>query len=145
MATEVSTGRPADESVGARIREERKRLGLSLAVFAANCGVSKTSQALYEADKRAPDSDYLQRAHSCGANAAYMLLGQSQGYDARISAEVVRISKGVCSWAAKQSAPVSAQVIAELIDALLTQSLSNNRVDGEVEGLISTILRLHAA
>ena len=45
--------------IGARIREERLRLGLSQAAFAKLLGVHRRTQINYEHGERKPDTDYL--------------------------------------------------------------------------------------
>jgi len=47
------------ETIGYRIRSERKRLGLSQIAFAKLGGVTVQTQRKYESDARRPDADYL--------------------------------------------------------------------------------------
>lgn len=64
---------------GARLREERKRLGLSQPAFAELGGAKKHSQINYEADRRAPDSDYLSALARHGVDVLYLLTGRREG------------------------------------------------------------------
>lgn len=71
---------PASERVGApigvRLREERQRLGLNQADFAAIGGVRKLAQFNYEADKRQPDKAYLVALAARGVDVHYVLTGE---------------------------------------------------------------------
>jgi transcriptional regulator with XRE-family HTH domain len=66
------------KTFGARLREERERLGLSQTAFAESCGVKKLAQINYEKGERAPDVIYLHRASQAGADATYILTGDHQ-------------------------------------------------------------------
>ncbi|MDB5931635.1 MAG: transcriptional regulator, family [Polaromonas sp.] len=62
--------------VGARIAEERERLGLSQEAFAARAGVSFSSQRRYENGTRDPSTAYLANLReSCGVDVDYVLTG----------------------------------------------------------------------
>jgi transcriptional regulator with XRE-family HTH domain len=58
-----------------RLREERKRLGLSQAKFAEACGVRRTAQTTYETGARSPSTAYFKAAAKIGADAYYILYG----------------------------------------------------------------------
>lgn len=62
-------------SIGARLREERDRLGLNQTDFATLAGQSKKSQVRYEADERSPDGQYLAAIAEAGADVLYVLTG----------------------------------------------------------------------
>ena len=62
-------------SVGKRIAEERKRLGLSQEAFAELVGVSFSSQRRYEKGEREPDTKYLEALRKAGIDASYVLSG----------------------------------------------------------------------
>lgn len=62
--------------LGERLREERKRLGLSQADFGALGGVKANAQGKYEADERSPDAEYLTRLHEAGVDVLYLLTGK---------------------------------------------------------------------
>lgn len=59
-----------------RLREERKRLGLSQEEFAFLGGVQRNAQSTYERGERRPDSDYLAGIAENGVNVHYLLTGQ---------------------------------------------------------------------
>lgn len=56
-----------------RLKEERKRLGLSQTEFARLGGVGKTTQINYESGERSPDADYLAAIAIVGVDVQYIL------------------------------------------------------------------------
>ncbi len=72
-------------SIGARLRQERERIGLSQTEFAAIAdragvaGATRQSQSLYEKGKRMPDAGYLAVVAAAGIDVSYVLTGQRQG------------------------------------------------------------------
>ncbi|WP_366520965.1 helix-turn-helix transcriptional regulator [uncultured Desulfovibrio sp.] len=63
------------ETFSARLKEERKRLGLKGIEVAQLVGISRETQSLYENGKRTPDVEYLAKLHSAGFDALYLLTG----------------------------------------------------------------------
>jgi transcriptional regulator with XRE-family HTH domain len=63
-------------TIGARLREERARLGVSQTDLAIVCGVAKNTQLNYEKDERSPDASYLLLAHKSGVDVHYVLFGE---------------------------------------------------------------------
>lgn len=63
-------------TVGKRLLEERRRLGLSQEALGAAGGVAKGAQINYEKDARAPDTDYLQGVAAAGVDICYVITGQ---------------------------------------------------------------------
>ena len=63
-------------SFGARLAEERKRLGLKQAEFASLVGTDVPKQSLYENDRRELRADYLARVADAGVDVTYILTGQ---------------------------------------------------------------------
>lgn len=68
----------ATTTLGHRLREERKRLGLLQPAFADLGGVKRVTQHFYEQDERVPDANYLLRLHEHGVDVVYVLLGNRQ-------------------------------------------------------------------
>lgn len=64
------------DTIGARLRAERKRLGLSQEAFAALADASKPSQVRYENGERYPDGQFLSRIAEHGADVLYILTGE---------------------------------------------------------------------
>lgn len=69
-------------SFGRRLRQERKRLGLSQEQFAELGGVKRSSQHLYEHDVRRPDSDYLSKIQAGGADVGFLISGNATAVSA---------------------------------------------------------------
>ncbi|HEX4736157.1 MAG TPA: helix-turn-helix transcriptional regulator [Allosphingosinicella sp.] len=61
---------------GARLAEERKRLGLKQAEFAALVGTDVPKQSLYENDRRELRADYLARLADAQVDVVYVLTSQ---------------------------------------------------------------------
>jgi transcriptional regulator with XRE-family HTH domain len=62
-------------TIGQRIREERKRLGFTQADFAKAVGVHCNSQSNYENGKRYPDTAYLSAIGAVGVDVGYVTTG----------------------------------------------------------------------
>lgn len=62
-------------NIGERLREERKRLGLSQTDFAKLAGVHLNTQSRYEKGDREPDSSYLEALGKAGVDVNYVLFG----------------------------------------------------------------------
>ena len=60
-------------SFGARLAEERKRLGLKQAEFASLVGTDVPKQSLYENDRRELRADYLSRLAAAKVDVGYVL------------------------------------------------------------------------
>ncbi|WP_217429774.1 helix-turn-helix domain-containing protein [Sphingomonas bacterium] len=63
-------------SIGARLREERLRLGLSQEAFASLAGLSKRVQLKWEKDESAPSAPILRAFAEAGADVLYILTGR---------------------------------------------------------------------
>ncbi|HEX8222466.1 MAG TPA: helix-turn-helix transcriptional regulator [Allosphingosinicella sp.] len=63
-------------SFGARLKEERRRLGLKQAELAALVGTDMAKQSLYERGERQLRADYLARLESTGVDLLYVLTGR---------------------------------------------------------------------
>jgi transcriptional regulator with XRE-family HTH domain len=63
-------------SFGARLAEERKRLGLKQAEFAALVGTDVPKQSLYENGRRELRADYLARLAEARVDVVYVLTGR---------------------------------------------------------------------
>jgi transcriptional regulator with XRE-family HTH domain len=63
-------------SFGARLKEERLRLGLKQAEFAALVGTDTPKQSLYENDRRQLRARYLARLEPAGVDLVYVVTGR---------------------------------------------------------------------
>lgn len=65
-------------SVGLRLKEERKRLGLTQEAMGVACGVTKRTQIFYEVDSVGASAAYLTAAYELGADIVYVLTGNRE-------------------------------------------------------------------
>ncbi|HEV2747882.1 MAG TPA: helix-turn-helix transcriptional regulator [Allosphingosinicella sp.] len=63
-------------SFGARLAEERRRLGFKQSEFAQRVGSDAPKQSLYEHDHRQLRAAYLSRIAAAGVDVAYVLTGR---------------------------------------------------------------------
>ncbi|MBN8518744.1 MAG: helix-turn-helix transcriptional regulator [Candidatus Accumulibacter sp.] len=63
-----------------RLREERKRLGLSQTEFAKAVGVHLNTQSRYEKGHTEPDMAYLEAISQAGVDVVYVLSGMARGF-----------------------------------------------------------------
>ncbi|MBV6286795.1 helix-turn-helix domain-containing protein [Pseudomonas aegrilactucae] len=63
------------DGMGARLREERERLGLTQRAFGDIGGVEANAQGKYESGERTPKADYLAAVAARGVDALYVLNG----------------------------------------------------------------------
>lgn len=63
-------------SVGDRLKEERKRIGLRQEDLAQACDVARRSQILFEKDQHLPGGAYLIAADALGMDVRYVLTGR---------------------------------------------------------------------
>lgn len=62
---------------GSRLREERKRIGLSQEQLAEEAGIKRLTQSQYEAESREPRISYLAAVGAAGIDLYYLLFGRS--------------------------------------------------------------------
>lgn len=62
--------------MGSRLRQERKRLGLSQREIGQLGGVAANAQGKYESGERVPKADYLAALANIGVDVLYILTGQ---------------------------------------------------------------------
>ena len=65
-------------SIGARLKEERLRLGFSQEELARAAGVQRRAQIRYEQGERDPDAGYLAAISAAGADVTYILTGRRE-------------------------------------------------------------------
>lgn len=68
------------QTMGARLRGERFRLGLSQEEFAAFGQLKRRTVGYYESGRRSPDADFLVKLHDIGVDVGYVLIGKSGAY-----------------------------------------------------------------
>jgi len=130
-------------SIGQRIREERQKLGLSQTAFGALGGVGKTTQILYEADERVPDSDYLIAIAKKGADPIYVLLGKRPNEIVEDSMNwnlLLDIFEAIEQWAMQRKKRTPRSTKLALAKLFFLQFQERGKVDPK---LIEGHLRLH--
>lgn len=135
-------------SLGKRISEERKRLGLSQSAFADLLGVSFSSQRRYEDGRSSPDTDYLDSLRRHGVDVQYVMTGRekqaSKGYSFETLAEFgLAIAKGY------QISPDELQCLANEVSEAMekdkpSDSMEMKAVDQRVSSYEAAFF-LHAA
>lgn len=104
--------------IGARLREERERLGLTQRVFGDIGGVEPNAQGKYESGERTPKADYLAAVAARGVDALYVLNGVRTPVSAgSLSPEEDRLLDCYRQLAAPDQAAVQ-QLLASLAAAL---------------------------
>lgn len=97
-------------SIGERLREERLRLGLSQADFAAIAGASKSGMIKWEKDESAPTAKALADWAKAGVDVAYVVTGHQSG----------AASSSIKSWNALDELGLSSAVSgAQILDAVI--------------------------
>ena len=102
-------------SIGARLREERERLGFTQPAFAELAGTTKKSQIDYEKDITQPKANYLAAIAEVGADICYIVTGktskeQKSDFEAEfdlVNVYDVKISAGHGSICSGNAEPVS--------------------------------------
>lgn len=125
---------------GERLREERKRLGFSLAEFANLLGIHRNTQGNYEAG-REPPSSYLIAAQLAGVDIAYVMDGaRTRGVAALCASAVATIFERASDRGLSQLDPCALSILAGLIveDEVHKDSESEGEIDPEqLNALIS--------
>lgn len=100
---------------GARIKEERKRLGLSQQVIAGSVGVSREMWLRYEAGAE-PGADVLTRAAEHGIDVYFVLTGSRAGGSTVLTARETALVENY------RAAPEEAKQVLEKTSTYLAQS-----------------------
>ncbi|OIO54626.1 MAG: hypothetical protein AUJ55_11715 [Proteobacteria bacterium CG1_02_64_396] len=106
---------------GARLKEERVRLGFSQVEFAKYGDASKGSQILYEKGK-APPADYLEGIASAGCDVLYVLMGRRNGAEgmdrARLTLAIEAVEEGLAMAKKRLDPAAKAQMVMAAYDLL---------------------------
>jgi len=127
------------DSIGQRLKEERKRLGYNQTDFATHGGVQKNAQSNYESNARMPDASYLAAIAAVGADIAYILTGTVGA--ASLSAEEHFFLSGYRRLDARGRAGLRA-----LVDGMRPEPAAAQRVSvkGDVGQLVEGDLQVSA-
>lgn len=89
------SGESLEKTLGARLREERDRLGINQNDLADIGGVGRNSQGNYENDRQNPDTVYLLAVAKAGIDVVYVLLGRR---DTELGAQTEAEAEVICSF-----------------------------------------------
>ncbi|MGL1958770.1 MAG: helix-turn-helix domain-containing protein [Colwellia sp.] len=101
-------------SIGYRLKEERKKLGFSQTEFGELCGVKLRAQANYEKDERNPDTQYLTGAYRIGVDLNYVLTGELT------HKRLAQIEESTCAYNASKTDPTEQTILITCISKALT-------------------------
>lgn len=129
---------------GARLREERERLGLTQ----GEPGVTPQAQRKYERGERSPDAEYLAHFASQGADVLYLLTGERnagllsaeervvlagfRAMDARARAGLLAMCSGYAAPAAAPSVDIGGSV-GQLVQGNLTGPVTIGSIDASLK------------
>lgn len=114
-----------------RVAEERKRLGISQAVAASACGVSREMWGKYERGSASPGCDVIVRFAAVGADVLYILTGRRERPAAeltdraRLLTAIEAIDEGLAGKALPPAKKAEAILLAYELLAEPTASRSN--------------------
>lgn len=131
------------KTLGQRLKEERKRLGLVQTAFAEIGGVKRVTQHLYEQDVRTPDCSYLLSLKEAGLDVVYVLLGRrynADGVDLELNT-LANIYRAIDEVARDSSGePLSIDERTRLY-TLLVSALSGEQTQASIDELRKKLLR----
>ena len=117
-----------------RLREERQRLGLSQSAIAEVAGVTKMSQINYEKGIRCPDSQYLVKIASIGADVLYILTDKREnkevlfGDKERLQLAIEAVEEGLDAIQKKLPANKKAELIVAAYDLITEPGNAGEKV-----------------
>lgn len=127
------------DTIGARLKAERVRMGLSQDEFAGLAGVQRRAQGSYERDQRLPDAGYLAAIAQHGADVQLILTGRESGETARelqAYGDAWEVLDEVLQAAGRKS--LSAQKKRQIAEALYHAVKSGS---GELEALATLLVQ----
>ena len=142
MSVEQATGSPVD-GLGARLREERVRLGLTQAVAASRAGVCVPTQVAYERSTRTPPVPYLSAIEALGFDAHYVRVGtRSERYatDALDWSVFKKVVEAVEAWANGRGLELGTWKTVELSRLLYDLVISDNALSDQKVDRVLTLV-----
>lgn len=134
-----------DPRLGDRLREERKRLRLTQAGFAAAVGISTPTQTGYELGARTPDINYLSRIEQLGVDGRYVRTGIREDAHAVKVLDWDRyaaIRDVVSGWIRDMEIAMTTRQVVEVESLVYELCLDD---PGEVEQVAGRVLKLVAS
>lgn len=112
--------------LGQRLKEERKRLGLSQEALAHSGGVQRLAQAQYEAETTCPTTRYLSAIGATGIDLPYLLLGIRSNDCALSAVQQQRVEDKAFEWT-----------------GLCAESMSDGKLNAETFKLLFKLFRTY--
>lgn len=124
------------EGFGARLKLERKRLGLNQTEFGEKAGVQRFTQYQYEAEVNSPSVRYLAAILEAGADLTYVLFGVRVNHTSLPQPDIQKIERKVFELIAhnekamgEELTPEKRYIMFDLIRSHLIQSRINELDD----------------
>ena len=127
-----------------RLREERRRLGLTQAELASHSGVSTATQVAYEQGARKPSLDYLVAFQSAQGDVWYVMFGVRADRHAAVALDwelYADIQAAVVDWCDRREIELSQRRLVEVARLLYDQFIAEGTVQPEA---VERILKLVA-
>lgn len=135
--------------IGARLKEERERLGMNQSDFAAIAEAGRKTQFNYEIGERAPDAGYLAAIAVAGADVQYIVTGRpgdtSAAQDVAVDWDLLeQVIVGVEAFLSERKAKLRPDKKAGLIRVLYAKfsedkSLNQARFKDFMEAVMATV------
>lgn len=127
-----------------RLREERKRLGMSQEELAAQLSVSRSSVAYYESDRTVPDVTCMVRAAKVGVDVGYVMYGQRGAEQAERILDwdlLAAILRRIHDWTEEYGHDIAAEKQVAIARVLYRQFAKSREIDA---GVMKEMLNLFA-
>lgn len=118
--------------LGERLRQERRRLGLTQEDLASSTGIHRRTQANYERGKTAPDMAYFQALRRIGLDATYVQTGTKSSPSDEQSSATERLFLALCD---------ALQIPLEKVYAAINGAAEARMVSLEFHGYVSGLMR----
>lgn len=119
------------EEMGARLKEERIRLGMNQDEMAALAGMKRMAQLRYEKGERSPDGQFFAAAARAGVDVQYVITGVREGAMEDAEAELLARFRGA-------SKELRAAALAVLVAAPAASGGQSVKFSGDNLGQVMT-------
>lgn len=118
--------------LGERLRQERRRLGLTQEDLASCTGIHRRTQANYERGKTAPDMAYFQALRRVGLDAKYVQTGTKSSPNDEQSSAAERLFLALCD---------ALQIPLEKVYAAINGAAEVRMTSLEFQGYVGSLMR----
>lgn len=120
------------DRLGERLRQERRRLGLTQEDLANSTGIHRRTQANYELGKTAPDMSYFQALRRVGLDATYVQTGTKSSPSDDQSSATERLFLALCD---------ALQIPLEKVYAAINGAVDSRMISLEFQGYVIGLMR----